>query len=78
MAVWFLNLISHIRIAPNPPTFKKQTWNLMENTVRKTKGSVILRKERVALWVNPEKPGNEERIAGNRLKGTELRIGKKI
>lgn len=50
----------------------------MENTVRKTKGSVILRKERVALWVNPEKPGNEERIAGNRLKGTELRIGKKI
>lgn len=50
----------------------------MENTVRRTKRSVILRKERVALWVNPEKPGNEERTAGSSLKRAGLSIGKRI
>lgn len=40
----------------------------MENMVNKTKGSIILRKEGVILRVNPEKPGNEEKTAGNSLK----------
>lgn len=62
----------------NPPTSKKQGWNKMENRARETKGSVILRKERVVLWVNPEKPGNEEKIAGNSLKRTGPSIWKKI
>ena len=51
----------------------------MEN--RKTNGPVILRKERVVLWlrlwVNPEKPAYEEKSAGNSLEriGSAFRKG---
>lgn len=69
MWVWVSrSIISHAKLSSISPLPKNKS-GIRRETVRKTKGSVILRKERVALWVilsvHPKKPGNEEKIAGN-------------
>lgn len=70
--------ILHVELSHIPHFQKNNLAEDGQTTVRNTKGSIILRKERATLWVNPEKPGNEEKIPGNSLKITGVSIQKRI